>query len=151
MQLQFPYFPKDTKMISHCLGVHTQNDIVQYIANGLPVYSHSSDDLNAFRFITSNFIDKGLCSRAEVQRAFGVSIDSVRRSYRKYKDKGESGFFGPDARKGKAYKMVGKLVERIQAKLDKGQSNLSIAKQEGIAESSIRYHIGKGTLKKSPK
>ena len=151
MQLQFPYFPKDTKMVSNCLGAYTQDDIVYYIVNGLVVYSHSSDDLNAFRFITSNFIDKGLCSRAEVQRAFGVSIDSVRRSYRKYKDRGASGFFGPDARKGKAYKMVGKLVERIQSKLDKGQSNLSIAKQEGVSESSIRYHLDIGTLNKSPK
>ena len=49
------------------------------------------------------------------------------------------------------YPVMPPSLMRIQAKLDKGQSNLSISKQEGIAESSIRYHIEKGTLKKSPK
>jgi len=37
MQLQLPYFPKDARMISDCVGVYEKDDIVQYIVNGLPV------------------------------------------------------------------------------------------------------------------
>ena len=102
MQLQFPYYPRDTKMISDCVGVYENEGIVQYIVNGLPVYSHASSDMNAFRFITSNFICQGLCHKIDVQRCFGVSEDTVGRAVKKFKEQGESGFFGDDARKGRA-------------------------------------------------
>ncbi len=57
MQLPLPIFPEDTKMISKSLGVYENDSIVQYIANGLPIYSHGSEGLQSFRFITSNFIN----------------------------------------------------------------------------------------------
>jgi hypothetical protein len=55
MQLQLPIYPKDTRLVNEQLGVYEHDDLVQYIVNGLPIYSHSKDDINAFRFITSNF------------------------------------------------------------------------------------------------
>ena len=148
MQLQFPYFPKDAKMISDTLGAYEHDGLVQYIVNGLPVYSHAKDDLNAFRFITSNFIQQGLCSKVDIERGFGLSEDSVHRYYKKFKEKAEAGFFGDDARRGKAHKIVGEKRIRIQQKLAQGQSVLSIAKQEGVRESAIRYQIKQGNLKK---
>ena len=44
MQLHFPYFPRDTKMISDRVGVYEKDKIVQYIVNGLPVYSHAKEE-----------------------------------------------------------------------------------------------------------
>lgn len=151
MQLKLPLFPFGSTLISDCLGVYTQDTLVQYIVNGLPVYAHPVGDLQAFRFITSNFIHQGLCRKSEVERCFGVSEDSVQRAYKKFvtKGKGDAGFFGGDGRKGTAYKLTGELRLRIQARLDKGQSNNSIAKQEGVAESAIRYGLKQGYLKKS--
>lgn len=137
-------------MISDCVGVYEKGGNVQYIVNGLPVYAHSQEDLNAFRFITSNFITRGLCRKVDVQRCFGVSEDSVHRYWKKYREEGEEGFFGVDKRLGgKAHKIVGQKRLRIQQKLDKGQSVLSIAKEEGVRESAIRYQIKQGYLKKS--
>jgi hypothetical protein len=148
MQLQSPIFPSGCTLISDCLGVYEKAGIVQYIVNGLPVYAHAKDDLKAFRYITSNFINQGLCRKTEVERCFHVSEDSVQRAYKKFVDKGEAGFFGDDARKGTAYKIRGDCRLRIQSKLDKGQSVNSIAKQEGVRESAIRYGIKQGYLKK---
>ena len=45
-------------------------------------------------------------------------------------------------------KMTPEKLTRIQVALNKGQSVNSIANQEGISESTIRYHISKGKLKK---
>ena len=135
-------------MISDCVGIYENEGFVHYIVNGLPVYSHSKDNLNSFRFITSNFIDQGLCRKIDIERCFGVSEDSVSRSYKKFKEKGEAGFFGSDARKGRAHKIVGDRSIRIQSKLYKGQSVNSIAKEEGVRESAIRYQIIQGNLKK---
>jgi len=76
MQIQLPLFPSGTKFISACLGVYEQDGLVQYFANGLPVYAHSKDDLKAFRCITSHFIHQRLCRKTEVERCFHVSEDS---------------------------------------------------------------------------
>lgn len=136
-------------MISDCVGVYEQDGLVQYIVNGLPVYAHSKDDLSSFRFITCNFIHQGLCRKVDIERGFGVGEDSVHRYYTKFKTEGGSGFFGDDARAGKAHKIFGERKVRIQQKLNKGQSVLSISKEEGVRESAIRYHIKQGNLKKN--
>jgi len=149
MQLQLPLFPSGTTLISDCLGVYLDGDgLVQYIVNGLPVFAHPKADLNAFRYITSNFIHRKLCRKTEVQHCFHISEDSVHRAYKKFVEQGEAGFFGEDARKGKAHKITGEKREAIQKKLDKGQSVNSIAKQEGVRESAIRYGIKQAYLKK---
>jgi transposase len=137
-------------MVSDSLGVYERDNLVQYIVNGLPVYAHPKDDLNAFRYITSNFIHQGLCRKVDIERCFQVSEDSVHRNYKKFRERGEAGFFGEDARHGRAHKIVGDRRERIQKKLDRGQSVYSIAKEEGVRESAIRYQIKQGYLKKSP-
>ena len=149
MQLKLPVFPIGTTLISECLGVYEKDELVQYIVNGLPVYAHPRGDLKAFRYITSNFIHQGLCRKTEVERCFHISEDSVQRACKKFVQKGEAGFFGDDARKGTAYKITGDCRLRIQAKLDKGQSVNSIAKQEGVRESAISYGIKQGYLKKN--
>ncbi len=149
MQLLLPIFPKEARLINECVGVCERENIVQYIVNGLPVYCHSKGDINAFRFITSNFIHQGLCRKVEIERCFGVSEDSVSRAYKKFIAKGEAGFFGEDARHGRAHKIIGERKERIQSKLDKGKSNYRIAKEEDIRESAIRYAIKQGYLKKN--
>jgi hypothetical protein len=148
MQLILPIFPADTTMINAHLGVYEHEGIVQYLVNGMPVFSHSKDDTDSFRYVTSNFIHQGLCRNVDIERAFGVSEDSVTRALKKFISKGELGFFGEDARHGRAYKIVGGRRDRIQAKLDKGQSVYSIAKEEGVRESAIRYGIKQGYLKK---
>jgi hypothetical protein len=150
MQLHLPLFPTNTTLVSSTLGVYENEGMVQYIVNGLPVYSHSKDNLQAFRYITSNFIHEKLCRKTEVQRCFHVSEDSVQRAYKKFITEGAAGFFGSDNRKGTPHKIIGEKKQRIQAKLNKGQSVNSIAKEEGIRESAIRYQIGQGYLKKSP-
>jgi len=85
-----------------------------------------------------------------ISDCFGVSEDSVHRYYNKFREQGETGFFGDDARHGKAHKIVGQRRLRIQQKLDKGQSVYSIAKEEGVRESAIRYQVKQGNLKKKP-
>lgn len=151
MQLRLPLFPKDAALISDCLGVYEKEGVVQYILNGIPVYSHRVNDYNSFRYITSNFIVQGNCLKSEVERCFHVSPESVTKWHKKFVEVGGAAFFGDDARKGgKSHKIIGDVRLRIQSKLDKGQSNLSIAKEEGLTESAIRYAIKMGYLKKSP-
>lgn len=149
MSILLPLYPQGTHMISECVGVYEESEIVQYIINGLPAFSHAKEDQKSFRFITSNLIKQGLCRQVDIQRSFHVSEDSVSRYYKKYIEHGEAAFFGEDGRKGTAYKIMGAVKDRIQRKLDKEQSVNSIANEEHVSESAIRYQISRGYLKKS--
>jgi hypothetical protein len=80
-------------LINSYVGVYERDGLVQYPINGLPFYSYANDDRDAFRYITSNFIHQGLCRNVDVERAFGVSEDSVTRALKKFETKGEAGFF----------------------------------------------------------
>jgi len=150
-QLLLPIFPGDTRMINMTLGVREHKGTVFYLHSGVPIFSHSSDDLTMFRFITSNLILQGRCTNKEITDTFHVSKDSVRRWKNKLLEEGDRAFFKKEARHGRSYKLLPNVLDRIQMKLDQGQSSYSIAKEEGISEGSIRYAINLGRLKKNPK
>ena len=147
-QLLLPIFPKDTEMITPILGVYRDQGQVYYLLSGMPIYDHDEDDLTKFHYITSHFILKGLCKNKDIQRTFNVSSQSIKRYKRLLSEKGEIAFFGEEKRRGSSYKLTPNVLERIQKELDKGRSNYSIAKEEGISEGSIRYALKKGRLKK---
>ncbi len=148
MQLTLPIFPAGSFLISDYLGAFRQDNIVQYIANGLPVYQHAEEDLHSFRFAISNFISLKLCRKVEVMRAFHVSESFVQRACSKFEKEGEAGFFGKDNRKGSNHVIVESVRQGIQDLLDTGRSVNAIAKEFKLNESTIRYQIKQGYLKK---
>lgn len=150
-QLLLPIFPSDTRMINMALGVREHEGTVYYLHSGVPVFSHSSDDLTMFRFITSNLILQGRCTNQEIADTFHVSTDSVRRWKKKLLEEGDGAFFKEEARHGRSHKLLPNVLKRIQGQLDQGRSSYSIAKEEGISEGSIRYAINLGRLKKNQK
>jgi len=89
------------------LSVYQKDYPIQYIANGLPVYSHGVADLQSFRFITSNLIKEGLRKRKDVAGCFCIPIDLVKRSVKKLSEMGEVAFFFEENRQGHCYKIVG--------------------------------------------
>jgi hypothetical protein len=149
MQLTLPLFTSEITLINSNLGFFKKDDIVFYLLNGLPIYSHISGDLQAFRFFTSNLIFQGLCKKTEIRKAFHVSIDYVNRSCRLYESEGESGFFKPEIRHGYCHKLVGANLALAQKLLDEQKNNCEIGRQCNVKESSIRYAIKVGHLKKN--
>ncbi len=148
MQLLLPIFPREVKLITPTLGVFARDGIVNYLHCGVPIYSHAVEDLNSFRYISSNFVLQGLCKKVEMSRCFGVSYDSVKRNARRLAEQGERAFFGDDHRGGHCYKLVPAVLDRMQRQLDGGVSNSEIARLEGVTEGAVRYAIKQGKLKK---
>lgn len=144
-QLLLPVFPENTKMITPILGVYTRDGEVYYLLSGMPIYSHDENDIKMFRYVTSNMLLKGLCKNRDIERVFEVSSQSVKRFKKILAERGEDGFFA-DARKGTCYKLTPKVLQRIQIELNKGRTNSSIAKEEGLSEGSIRHAIKTGKL-----
>lgn len=150
MQLKLPIYPKDARLITPSLAVYERDGEVYYSHSGMPIFTHSVNDHNQFRYITSNLVHQGLCRQVDIVNTFHVSIDSVKRNLRRFESKGMGAFVEKDGRHGRSYKMTPDRLLRIQKRLDKGESNSSIARDEGISEGSIRYMLKKGQLKKSP-
>jgi hypothetical protein len=92
-QLLLPIFPIDTRMITLTLGVREYDGTVYYLHSGVPIFSHLSDDLTKFRYITSNLILQGLCNNQDIADTFHVSTDSVRRWKKKLSEEGDVAFF----------------------------------------------------------
>ena len=149
-QLLLPIFPFDTELLTPTLGVFRDQDIVYYLHNGVPLFSHPLSDLNRFRYVTSHLLVQGLCQNVDIVRVFHVSTDSVRRWKKKLLEVGELAFFSPATAHSSSHKLLPDVLLRIQAKLDIGLSVNSIAKKENISEGSIRYAIKQGRLKKNP-
>jgi transposase len=152
MQLLLPLFSSDIRLISSLIGVKQVDGMVHYFMNGVPIRTHYKEDLRAFRCFTASLVCNHLCKQTEIQQCFGVSPDSVQRSVKLYRKKGEAGFYERDGKYGKGGrtpKIIGEKKQRIQSKLNLGQSVNSIAKQEALRESSIRAAIQRGDLKKT--
>jgi len=147
MQLFAPVFPKEAKSISSYVAVKEFKGMVHYIANGMPIFVHKSEELSAFRHIICMLIEQGLCKRKEVVYGFGITEDFVGKALRIYRKEGAEALY-QSQKKRSANKIHGATLERIQSKLNKGQSVNSIAKEESLSEGSIRHQVKMGRLKK---
>ncbi|GHT62340.1 hypothetical protein AGMMS50239_15400 [Bacteroidia bacterium] len=146
MQLQLPFFPKNTKLINNSLGIREQDDFVYYLHNGNPIYCHSKEDRNGYRFIVGNLIFNQLCSIKELSEALGEGRKNIERYAKSFREKGADYFFARKETRGTCHKVTESLLRAIQLKLDAGFSNYRIAKEHNISESAIKYHIDKGNL-----
>ncbi len=60
---------------------------------GLPVFSHGETDLKSFRMFTSQLTVSGVCRQVDIVRAFGISVISMKRWVKKYREEGPELFF----------------------------------------------------------
>jgi len=149
MQTQLPFFPSHTQLINDSVGLREQDGTVYYLHNGNPIYCHSTDDRNGYRFILANLVVNRLCTISELCSGLGERRKNIERYAKSYREQGAEYFFSRKETRGKCFKMTpGKLVA-IQAELDLGVSKYRIALNHAVSESAISYHIKNGTLKKT--
>jgi transposase len=148
MQTQLPLFTGDTTLINITLGYIEHDGFRYYLHNGNPIYCHSLDDKNSYRFILGNLVTHHLCSITELAEAPGEHRKNIERYAKTFREKGAPYFFSRKETRGRCYKLTESLCTEIQSRMDSGDSVYGIAKDYRISEAAIRYHITKGTLKK---
>ena len=148
--MQLPIFPSGTKLINERLGVQVDSEkTVWYLLFGSPIYSHDSADQDKFRYVTSQLVEYGHCSQADLSDFFQISLSSIQRYLKIFREKAEAGFFPGHGKKGGLrYKMTPDVVDKIQKLIDRGDSQSAIARKFKISEGTIRYQIKQGVLKK---
>jgi biotin operon repressor len=146
--MTLPFFPSETKLINNTVGFREQDQTVYYLHNGNPIYCHSQEDRNSYRFILANLVVNKLCTIGELSSALGEGRKNIERYAKAYREHGTGYFFSRPERRGQCYKMTSSKLAVIQAELDQGLSIYRIALNHEISEAAISYHIKKGNLKK---
>lgn len=148
MQQILPIFPEDTKMVNYQVGFKQMDDFIHYFVNGMPVYCHEKEDKNGYRFVLATLVNNNFCSIKELSEALGVNKKNVERYAKDLRDKGMSHFFNRKETRGQCHKFTPEKIKEAQRLLNLGRSQYGTAKDIGVSESAIRYHIKAGTLKK---
>ena len=148
MQTQLPFFPDSTVLINDCLGFRCQDGFVYYLHNGSPIYCHGEGDKNSRRFILGNLVVHELCTITELAEALGEGRKNIERYAKTLREKGAAHFYARKETRGGCHKMTDELVRMVQSRLDEGWSQYRTAKEYGISEAAIRYHLKNGRLKK---
>jgi len=148
MQTRLPFFPSRTKLINASVGFREMDGFVYYLHNGHPIYCHSKDDRDGYRFILANLVVNGLCRICDLCSSLGEGRKNIERYAKSYREQGAGYFFDRKERRGKCYKMTPEKLSAIQSELDQGTSIYRIALNHDISEAAVTYHIKKGNLKK---
>jgi transposase-like protein len=153
-QVQLPIFPTDSVYITRELAFKNEMGKITYFNGSMPVFSHDEKDIKAFRMITSQFYVNGNASQADIARAFGISIVSIKRSVKLYRSQGIDGFYAPRNTRGAAV-LTEPVLAAVQKCLDDGQSISEIAPKFSLKKNTLSKAIQAGRLhaplkKKSP-
>ncbi len=149
-QVQLPIFPQGTTMITPDLAFECRDRKVTYFNGHLPVFLHDEGDLASFRFFTSQLIMNGSATQGHIAKAFGVSVTTIKRYTKKWREGGAKAFFLPvQPRQG--HRLTPERLTQAQALLDEGAGVPAVAAQLGVLPSTLHKAIQAGRLRQIKK
>ncbi len=146
-QIQLPIFPAGCTAITSDLAFECRDGQVYYFNGQMPVFSHAADDVASFRLFTSQLIVNGSATQAQVSRAFGVPLVTVKRMCKKLREEGAKGFFAPRP-PAKGHKLTPELIIEAQALIDEGLDIPTIGAALGVLPNTLHKAISYGRLQK---
>jgi transposase len=132
------------------LAFEKKDGQVTYFNGHMPVFIHDEQDIPTFRMITAQFCINGNAKQAEISRAFGVTLISVKRAVKRYREKGASGFYEEPKRRGPAV-LTAEVLKEAQERLDEGLEPSEVAELLGVKSNTLAKAIRAGRLHKAKK
>lgn len=152
-QIQLPIFPAGAVEINSNLACRCENGSVVYFHGHLPVFSHGSLDVASFRMFTSQLIVQGSAKQGDIQKAFGVSLTTIKRATKLYRARGAAGFFAPKPRR-EGSQLTEERLAQARVLLTAGEPLARVSELTGVLSDTLRKAIGAGRLpgvKKKPR
>jgi len=140
-----PLFPSDVTTINRHLSFARREGRIYYFNGPMPVFSHEEKDWASFRMFTSQLVCDGNCSQAEIARAFGVSLISLKRYVKKYRQEGVKGFYAIPPRRGGGV-LTAAVLAQVQSRLAAGQEVSRIAAELKLKADTINKAVRRGRL-----
>ncbi|MEN8250582.1 MAG: helix-turn-helix domain-containing protein [Bacteroidota bacterium] len=149
-KVQLPIFSEGFTPINSTLSYEKQNGSITYFNGMMPVFTHDETDLNTFRMITSQFYLNGHVTQSEIYRAFGLAPITVKRSVKKYREEGVSGFYKAKKTRG-ATVLLPEILDEIQEQLNQNKDISEIANSFNIKKNTLDKAISDKRLHKPEK
>ena len=149
-QVQLPIFPHGVTSITPEIAFQCQDGKVCYFNGHLPVFTHDEKDLATFRLFTSQLIVNGNASQAEIARAFGVPLVTVKRYVKLLRHGGSKAFFAPPKKRW-GRRLTPEVLPQVQALLDAGVALPQVAEQVGILPNTLHKAMRDGRLRREIK
>ena len=130
-QVQLPIFPAGVTHINSEVAFEERDGKVYYFNGHLPVFVHEKSALATFRLFSTQLVINGNATQAEVSRAFGVPLVTVKRYVKLYREHGAAAFFAP-AKKRSASKLTAEVCQQVQGLLDQGLTVPEVGREVGI-------------------
>ncbi|MGR3316893.1 MAG: hypothetical protein ACUZ8O_00215 [Candidatus Anammoxibacter sp.] len=144
-QTLLPIFPAESTQINGILSFVKREGKVWYFHGCMPVFSHEETDYQSFNMYTSQLVVIGQCKQVEIVKAFGVSIISVKRHVKRYREGGPGVFF--KKRNGrKATVLKEDVLCKAQEMLNNGKSREDVSEHLGIKRDTLYRAIHSGRL-----
>ena len=145
-QMQLPIFPAGSQQLTNEIAFQCRDNQVTYFYGHLPVFTHPREDVGMFRLITSQWIDQGLITQGEVARNFGISLTTIKRCLKRYRQGGARALFAPAAKR-RGNKLTPECLVEVQERLNQGKRVPAISRELGILPSTLHKAIDDGRLK----
>ena len=149
-QVQLPIFPRGTTFLTPDIAFERRDGKVTYFNGHLPVFTHDVNDLASFRFFTSQLIVNGAATQGHVEKAFGLSLTTIKRCTKKLREGGAKAFFVP-AQPRQGHQLTPDRLAQAQALFDQGAEVPAVSTQLGVLQSTLHKAIGAGRLRKVKK
>ena len=144
-QPHLPLFPADVTSINPHVSFAKREGRVYYFNGPMPVFSHDEKDYASFRMFTSQLVEDGNCSQAEIVRAFGISAISMKRYVKKYREGGPARFF-QKKRTRSAVVLRPEVIEQAQERLKEGEAPAEVARVLKINPDTLSKAIRAGRV-----
>src|SRR5215831_15469540 len=149
-QVQLPIFPPGVTHINSEVAFEEREGTVYYFNGHLPVFVHEKSALATFRLFSTQLVINGNATQAEISRAFGVPLVTVKRYVKLYREGGAAAFFAP-AKKRSASKLSPPVCQEVQALLDQGLAVPEVGRRVGILANTLHKAIRSGRLQRGKK
>jgi len=144
-QTLLPIFPAESTPISNIVSFQKRDGIVWYFHGCMPVFSHDEKDYESFCMITSQMVVMGQCRQVDIIKAFGVSIISVKRHVKKYREGGPGAFYNQRKKKRKTV-WKPEVLNRAQELFNEGKTRKEVEELLKIKRDTLYRAIRSGIL-----
>ena len=149
-QTVLPLFVEGMTSINGVLSYERHDGWLTYYHACHPVFRHTEDDVKSFRMFTASLVVNGSCKQMEIVRAFGVSVISVKRSVKKFREGNVAAFFKRGGKR-KPRVLTREVMEQAQALLSKGLPRQEVAEKLEIKPDTLYRAMQAGRLFESKK
>ena len=138
-------FPADVTEINDLVSFAKREGTVYYFNGPMPVFSHAESDRASFRMFSSQLVVNGNCTQAQLVRAFGISVISMKRYVKQYRQSGAAGFF--KARAACQPRVLTPAVrQKAQELIQQGHGRHAVAQELGLKSDTLRKAIKAGRI-----